>query len=73
MKKPRKRGGKRPGAGRPPGSTHIDPYFLRIRISTRLPQYLVDWLRDQPIPMGRVIELALDEYITAKLSLEDLL
>jgi len=63
------RGGKREGAGRPKGSTHIPPEFKRVRISLRLPQYLVDWLLAQPIPIGRLIEDCIEEHITAGLNL----
>ena len=39
------RGGKRPGAGRKKGSTGKDN---RIKISVRLPEKLVKWLKLQP-------------------------
>lgn len=51
-----KRGGKRPGSGRKKGVTFIKEHMRRVRIDMRLPRYMADWLRDQPIPPARVIE-----------------
>jgi|GEM_PF-3403122 len=56
------RGGKREGAGRPKGSKSVDPQWRRIRISCRIPKYMVDWLESQPVPAGRVIGLALEKF-----------
>ena len=45
------KGGKQPGAGRPK-----TPYLLeRIQYSTRLPRYIVKWLKKQR-HQGRIIE-----------------
>jgi len=63
-------GGKRKGAGRPKGSTHVNPQWKRVRISLRLPQCMVDWLNDQERPIGRTIEDCIEEHITAGLNLE---
>ncbi len=52
------RGGKRPGAGRPIGSTY--PKERRRKpINVRLPLWLADWLKKHPEPSGRLIERAL--------------
>ncbi len=64
------RGGRRKGAGRPKGSTHIPPEFKRVRISLRLPQHLVDWLKAQPIPIGTFIEDCIEEHITRGLDIK---
>jgi hypothetical protein len=52
------RGGKRPGAGRPKGST-IPPDKRRQNVTVRLPLWLFDWLKSHPEPSGRLIERAL--------------
>jgi hypothetical protein len=52
------KGGKRPGAGRPKGSTY--PIERRRKpINVRLPLWLADWLKKHPEPSGRLIERAL--------------
>jgi len=55
-------GGKREGAGRPKGSTSVDPAMRRVRVSFRLPQWIADWLKDKPVPAGRNIEMALEQW-----------
>ena len=52
------RGGKRPGAGRPAGSTYPEEK-RRKPINVRLPLWLADWLKNHPEPSGRLIERAL--------------
>lgn len=49
------RGGKREGAGRPPG----DPDLVKIPLATKLPAWLVAWLREQDEPIAVLIEEAL--------------
>ncbi len=54
-----KRGGCRPGAGRPRGSI-INPLLKREGLGNfRLPLWLIEWLREQPESGGRLIERAL--------------
>lgn len=53
----RKQGGKREGAGRPLG----DPRLVKIPLGTKLPQWLVDWMRAQEEPIAVLIEKALRE------------
>jgi hypothetical protein len=55
------RGGKRQGAGRPKGiyKQIKDPIDRRQTIGVRLPLYMVDWLKLQDQPAGRIIEAAL--------------
>lgn len=55
-------GGKRPGSGRKMGSTFVDPEWRRLRISCRLPKYVVDWLHAQPLSLATLIENALQSY-----------
>lgn len=55
-------GGKREGAGRPKGSITVAPEMRRLRISCRLPKYVIDWLRSQKLSMGTLIEIALEAY-----------
>ena len=52
------RGGKRPGAGRPKGST-LPEDQKRQRFQIRLPQYVIKWLRSEPESAGRLVERAL--------------
>jgi len=52
-------GGKRPGAGRPPGKT-------RRRITFRLSIWLVDWLKRQEGSQSVIIEKALVAYYKLK-------
>ena len=52
------RGGPRPGAGRPKGST-IPEGEKRKRFQVRLPQHIIKWLREQPESAGRLVERAL--------------
>ena len=52
------RGGPRPGSGRPKGST-IPEDQKRKRFQVRLPQQIIQWLRDQPESAGRLVERAL--------------
>lgn len=49
-----KRGGKREGAGRPPG----DPQLVKIPVSYKLPRWLVEWMREQDTPAAQIIEEA---------------
>lgn len=49
------RGGKREGAGRPP----IDPQMVKVPVGYKLPQWLVDWIREQDEPAAQMIEAAL--------------
>jgi len=49
------RGGKRAGAGRPPG----DPDLVKGPVSYKLPRWLIEWLRDQDTPAAQLIEDAL--------------
>lgn len=49
------RGGKREGAGRPPG----DPRMVKVPVGYKLPRWLVDWLRAQETPAAQLIEYAL--------------
>lgn len=52
------RGGKRPGAGRPKGSTM--PRELKRKVfNVRLPAWLCKWLTEHPESTGRLIERAL--------------
>ncbi len=48
-------GGKREGAGRPP----VDPALLKVPVGYKLPQWLVDWIREQDEPASQLIEAAL--------------
>lgn len=48
-------GGKRKGAGRPPG----DPDLVKVPVGYKLPRWLVDWLREQEEPAAVLIEDAL--------------
>ena len=48
-------GGKRQGAGRPPG----DPDLVKIPVGYKLPRWLVNWLREQDEPAAQLIEKAL--------------
>ena len=52
------RGGKREGAGRPMGSTMSDQ-LKRNQYSTRLPLWLINWLKGQSSSQSQVIEDAL--------------
>lgn len=52
------RGGKRPGAGRPKGST-IPEDQKRQRYQVRLPLYVIKWLQRHPESSGRLVERAL--------------
>lgn len=45
-------GGARRGAGRPPG----DPGLVKVPVGYKLPQWLVDWLREQDTPAAQLIE-----------------
>lgn len=48
-------GGRREGAGRPPG----DPVLVKVPVCYKLPRWLVAWLRAQDTPAARIIEDAL--------------
>ena len=52
------RGGKRPGAGRPKGST-IPEDHKRQRYQVRLPLHIIRWLQNHPESAGRLVERAL--------------
>ena len=54
----KKRGGARPGAGRP----KMDPDQRKVQVGFRLPKDMVDWMRDQPGTMASVIEAAIDAH-----------
>jgi len=49
------RGGKRPGAGRP----LADPFLKKVPVNYKLPQWLVDWIREQNESGAVLIEDAL--------------
>lgn len=57
-----KRGGKRPGSGRKKGATYVQEHLRRVPVQVRLPRHMDNWLRAQPIPPGRIIEIALEHY-----------
>lgn len=48
-------GGKRQGAGRPPG----DPDLVKVPVGYKLPRWLVEWMREQDTPAAQLIEEAL--------------
>lgn len=48
-------GGKRKGAGRPPG----DPELVKVPVGYKLPRWLVEWLRAQDDSAAVLIEDAL--------------
>jgi len=50
-----KQGGKRAGAGRPP----VDSLVKKVPTGYKLPQWLVDWMREQDKPAAVLIEQAL--------------
>ncbi len=50
-----KAGGKREGAGRPPG----DPRLVKRPVGYKLPCWLVEWIRAQDEPAAILIEQAL--------------
>ena len=50
-------GGKRKGAGRPPSP----PGTVRVMVSYRLPEYIVDWLKAHPESSTALVEEALIE------------
>jgi hypothetical protein len=52
------RGGKKSGAGRPVGSSYPDEK-RRKPFGVRLPLWLIEWMRSQAEPSGRMIERAL--------------
>jgi len=60
------RGGAREGAGRPKGSISVVGAFRRRRYTVRLPQWLIEWLQDQPESAGRIIEKAIIIYHQVK-------
>lgn len=60
-------GGKRPGAGR---KVH-DPEMRAIPFATRLPSWLVNWLRQQPEPQSKVVQRALEQYYRANTPTKD--
>ena len=49
------RGGRREGAGRPPGDTAL----VKVPVAYKLPHWLVAWLRAQDAPAAQLIEDAL--------------
>ena len=55
------RGGARKGAGRPPGKgkRRVPDRDRRERIGIRLPAHMIEWLRDQDLNPGRIIEIVL--------------
>ena len=50
------KGGKRPGAGRPPGSSKPK---VKQPVSVQLPIWLAKWLKQTPGSQGKLIERAL--------------
>jgi hypothetical protein len=55
-------GGKRQGAGRPPG----DPELVKIPVGHKLPRWLVAWMRDQDQSQAVIIEQAICEKYNLK-------
>lgn len=51
-------GGPRPGSGRPPIPSELK-YLEQVQYDTRLPRWLVEWLRAQDQPATKLIEAAL--------------
>ena len=52
------------GAGRPPGAKNdmkINPMLRRDHYNTRLPRYIIEWLRGQTESVGKIITDALVE------------
>ena len=60
------RGGYRPGGGRPKGST-MPVHLKRVKLTPfRLPQWIIDWIQQQPKSGGRVIEEAMIHHYNLK-------
>lgn len=51
-----KKGGSRPGAGRPKGSVRVKPELKRVCLSITIPQWLADSLTNTDVPPGRLVE-----------------
>jgi len=65
-----KRGGSRPGAGRPQGAKGknlIDPELKRNRLGIRLPAWMIGYIKeiagDHKVSIGRVVETAMAAYL----------
>lgn len=58
---PSGRGGSRPGAGRPKGTTRPPKKDRRVYVNIMLPPHIADWLKDQPTSQGKLVEQALTE------------
>lgn len=64
------KGGSRPGAGRPKGSTRVTPELKRVCLSITIPQWLADSLTNMDVPPGRLIEAIIQFHLG---SLENLM
>lgn len=51
-----KKGGFRPGSGRPKGALSVTPELRRVTLAITIPQWLADALTNMDIPPGRLIE-----------------
>ncbi len=51
-----RRGGSRPGSGRPEGSARVSPELRRVTLAITIPQWLADSLTNTDVPPGRLVE-----------------
>jgi len=74
MKK-EKRGGSRPGAGRPQGAkgkSNIDPELKRNRLSIRLPKWVIDQVKAKAESEGTSPGRIIERYIVSSYGFIDL-
>ena len=60
-----KKGGSRPGSGRPEGSVRVSPELRRVTLAITIPQWLADSLTNQDVPPGRLIEAIIDSHLAS--------
>lgn len=51
-----KKGGFRPGSGRPQGSVRVSPELRRVTLAITIPKWLAESLTNTDVPPGRLVE-----------------
>lgn len=60
-----KKGGSRPGSGRPEGSTSVSPELRRVTLAITIPQWMADSLTNTDVPPGRLIEAIIQSHLAS--------
>jgi len=67
-----KKGGSRPGSGRPEGSVRVSPELRRVTLAITIPQWLADSLTNTDVPPGRLVEAIIQFHLGSLAKIVDI-